>query len=176
MRDGGIFALDLASVAGLSYGYPGEEPVCRSHRFSTPGVSLGRYVAEYVDWLIPNLVVYSPQAIAYEATILTQGNTSIDTARKLMGIAARTEEVAFRRGIKVVSYPSSTVSKWFCGYGGAGDRKKKAVYDACRTLGWTPQNFDESDALALWAYACHELAPKARERRYLGPLLGATAA
>lgn len=168
---------DLAGNVGWAYGFPGDEPQYGSHRFAPPGCALGPYLAKFADWFDALVAINQPRLIVYEATIHTDGETAIETARKLMGIAGRAEEIAHRRGIRVEDYGSSTVCKWFTGNGshGGGEKKKQAVMRACVALNWKPDDYDQSDALALWSYACSIFAPKTPERRWLGPLLGATA-
>ena len=40
------------------------------------------------------------------------------------------------------------------------DNAKATTLDRCRRLGWSAQNTDEADALALWHFACSLINPE----------------
>ena len=52
-----------------------------------------------------------------------------------------------------------TVRKHFTGHaGGVSKEQKKRVQDRCDELGWRYKNNDESDAMAVWNFACSQMS------------------
>jgi crossover junction endodeoxyribonuclease RuvC len=168
-----ILFLDLATVTGHCFGAPGETPIYGSYRIGRPGCELGEFLAIYIDWLSDRITVFAPDAIAFEAPILTAGKTDIQTARKLMSLSGCTELIAYRREIPAREVDNATIKKWFAGHGRAD---KNTMVRACVALGFDPRgDHNTADAIAGWSYACSIAAPKLRQRRYDGALLGAGA-
>lgn len=161
MAEDTIMALDLATVTGLAWGGAGSTPLSISHRIAAPGTELGPFLHRFGLWLNEQISVLAPGAVIYEAPILTGDKTSIDTAMKLICLAGLADMICFRRGIKPWRADSSEVCKFFTGRGRYGNReeKKAAVKETCRRLGWSFQDDNGADALALWSWAEFKLFP-----------------
>lgn len=167
-----IMALDLGGVTGWACARPGAEPVSGSHRI--PGDrGDGFYFDHYSQWLADMLTVHAPRLLVYEAPVLTHGKTSIQTAFRLMGLAAITEAVAHRREIRrVETANNATVKKHVTGNGRA---EKIDMLEAMRRRGWEPRDEHAADALGVLLYAEAKHAPTVV--RAAGPLFsGAHAA
>ena len=167
-----LLALDLATKTGFAVGNPdayqcvtpleaaaGSVPKPYSGVFTIapPRTSIGEFMARYRDWLDDMITLHGVDKLVFEAPIITSGRTSIDTARKLLGVAAVTEELAYRRGIPWVREGNNaTIRKHFIGKG-RGDRKdlKRLVLEQCRARGWEVDSEDEGDALALFDFGVH---------------------
>lgn len=170
-----ILAIDCATQTGLGVGPVGGIPKCSSHRIGSVGCSIGAFGHAYDEWLSALIAVHRPAVLAFEAPILTAGKTPLDMARKLMGLAFLTETIAHRMGVRhVVEENSSVVTKFFTGRGQYENRakKKQAVIDQCRRLGWAVEDDNAADAAALFRFAEYRLYPKARID-VPGPLAGA---
>jgi crossover junction endodeoxyribonuclease RuvC len=170
---GGILALDLATVVGWAYGMPGGRPIHGSHRFAPVGSSRPEFFRLYGLWLSDMITVHDPRAIVFEAPVLNHKGpkkTSIETARKLIGLAAVTECIAATREVrKIQEVGAGTVKKHWTGNGHA---KKPDMLDVARRMGFEPRDDNAADALGVWHWAVAQLAPRVRQPRYDGPLLG----
>lgn len=153
-----LLALDLATVSGFAFWRPGmERPLSGTLRMPKTGEDVGWFVEDYHGKLCDLLTVHQPELIIFEAPLL-RATTSIDTARKLMGLALMTEFVCRQRRLKYREANNASIRKHFIGCG-RGDRKtlKAMTIKACQDRGWRPVDDNEADALALADYACHVL-------------------
>lgn len=92
-------------------------------------------------------------------------------AQRLYGLRAIAKMIFHRHGVRLRLVPVQTVQKFMTGQGSwPKGQKKAATMRACQALGWHPTSDNEGDALALWLYGEHEIAPHAAGRRSLGPL------
>lgn len=159
-----IMALDLATSLGIATGRVGEKPRAASHRVAPPDTPLGEWLHRYRAWFNDQLSVVEPDLVYYEAPILTQGKTSIQTAEKLISIAGVTAMICYGRGISCHKADSGEACKVFTGTGRYGNReeKKRAVMETCRRLGIPVKNDDEADAVAAWHLAESKLRGAAR--------------
>lgn len=172
---GGLLALDLATVVGWAHCGLGYRAVTSleaqaidrptgvlsgSHRIAAPGVGIGGFLNAFDLWLSDLVTLHTPDILVFEAPILTGGQTSIDTARKLMCLAGVTELIAHRRQIPIVREVNvSSVKKHWTGNGRA---KKFEMIDAARARGFAPRTDDEADALAAMDFAASILLDRRR--------------
>lgn len=167
-----LLALDLATTTGFAVGDPAvyrpltplevasqggnAKPYSGAQRIGAKNAEIGPFGVEYEDWLGDMIAVHMVDRIVFEAPWIG-GQTSQDTARKLMGLACWTESVACRKGVPwVFEANNASVRKHFTGVGrGDRSRLKRLTIEACQLRGWDPRGEDEADALALYDYACH---------------------
>jgi Holliday junction resolvasome RuvABC endonuclease subunit len=172
MRDmrvvtGTILALDLATATGFAVGEPSDPvPLFGTHTLPSTGEDVGAFGVAYEDWLLGMVDQHDPELVIFEMPILPK-QTSLQTVRKLTGLAFATETVCTRRRLRCREGRASTVKKQFTGYGHAEKADTQAI---CRRYGWRVQTGDEGDACALWAYAIICFAPDHASRFQLGPL------
>lgn len=160
-----ILALDLATTTGWCVGQAGGKPTYGSHRIAPQGAGSGEVFGQFLKWLHDMVAVHSPRVIVYEAPLapsLLRGKTNADTARRLFGLPAITEAIAYRMGVPVILEASvQDVRGHFIGTRNMpGDEAKRAVIARCRQLGYDPQTHDAADALALWDYCAAMRNPK----------------
>lgn len=156
-----ILALDTASTTGWALGSLDCEPESGHVRLPKTDADIGKFINAYRDWLREMCRRYEPSEIVFEAALLSPGKfTNARTIRKLNGLAAMTESVASELGLRCSEGNLSTIRKHFVGQGRApkeapDGRKwfKAQVMKRCEAKGWTPDNDDEGDALALLDYA-----------------------
>jgi crossover junction endodeoxyribonuclease RuvC len=170
----GILGLDLATVTGWALARPGHRHLSGVHRIAPPNTAIGYFLLAFEEWLIGQIEVLQPNAVVFEAPILTGGETSIETARKLMCLAGFTEATAIRKKIPIVKEVNNQQLKVF--WAGTGRASKEQMVEAARARGYDVSNHNEADALAIVDFAIVKLAPKSPEARahYLGaglPLL-----
>lgn len=129
-------------------------------RIGLPACSIGAFCDEFERWLNDMIRVHQPDVVVFEAPILTGGKTSIDTARKLMALAAMTEMVTHRAGIaRTYEVNVATVKKYWTGNGHA---KKHDMIAAARARNFEPHDDNEADALALLHFAADEIARRGK--------------
>ena len=156
-----MLALDLATTTGWCFGAPGALPKCGSLRFTKQGASRAETYREFRRWLnakwakSPDLIVYESPALP----MLMSGRTNITTVRFLIGLAEHLEEWCHGR-IELREARTADVRTHFIGGNPKSAIAKQAVFNQCKTLGWEVQNFDESDAAALWDYQVCWLNPR----------------
>lgn len=158
MPRGAIIALDLATNVGFARWSPTAPIRWGSMRLPSTGSEVGRFLSAYDLWLRDLLTVEAPETVIFEAPWVGP-STHQDVARKLMCLAGHTEFVCYRREVpRVVEENNKTVRKHFLGSGGGLRKEIKALtVEACRSRGWTPEDDDAADALALLDYAMHQL-------------------
>lgn len=165
MREGGtILALDLANGFGWASGSPGTHPFVGSGRFAPEGSSQAAIGAAATKWLADRLAVEKPYAIYIERPRLhtvAKGTSSYQSIYALLGLCYLAAAVAHLRGVyRVEAVEVRQVREHFIGKGSLpGPEAKKLVSERCAQLGWETANNDESDALAIWDFACERLAP-----------------
>lgn len=144
-----ILALDIATRTGWACGAVGGEPRWGLATFLHSDV--GAFASAYDHWLSDMITVEQPDLLVFEAPILPR-QTTIATARKLMGLAFLTELIAFRRSLACREVSIQTVKKFFAGHGHA---PKAEMINAARRQGWNVKDDNEADALGVWAIAAH---------------------
>lgn len=167
---GGIFALDLASLTGWAIGRPAAkpmlpiemrpgnyppQPMSGVRRIGTPACAVGIFLSDFEDWFIDMCEKHGPKGIIFASPIMRSRNgqsaTSVQTARKLYGLAGEVEKNAMRMGTTWIKEPhEATVKKHFCGSGKGG---KEGVLAECARRGWVVRDDNHADALAMWDYA-----------------------
>lgn len=170
-----ILALDVASTTGCAEGRPGEKPRTWKWRLGSEGATRPERLFSLLCHLSEHLAVSKPRIIAIEAPINVRG---MDTLLFLVGAVGVCEAVAKGRGINDIMHANvQDVRGYFIQRrnfpspknGGVKDAGKIAVMHRCHELGWEPQGYDESDAAAAWAWACHTRYP--RHAQHVEPLL-----
>lgn len=161
----GILALDLATTTGWAACGPAYRSITTldaSKRVAPPldvvsgrykiqhGWSIGPFLDDFCIWLEVKIGACKPRFLVFEAPILTRG-TSVDTARKLMSLAAMTEFVAHRQQVPVVrECHVGQIKRHWTGNGVAG---KDQMVECARMRGFRPSDDNEADALAVMDYA-----------------------
>lgn len=157
----GVLALDLATKFGWAFGSGGEHPRSGSVALPIYRPRDARFAA-YSDWLADAITTFQPSRIVYEAPLPAPGvpnATNQETARILLGMAAITDLIAWRRDVPCFDVNLSSVRAHFCNSGRA---KKPEVIRTCHLRGWSPADDNEADALAIWDYALSQ-KPKLRK-------------
>lgn len=161
---GGLLALDLATVSGWAYGrIPAVGPTALEVAANKPpqpasGVirvqsiqGLGHFLSEFEDRLGALMDAKRPAGLIIEAPILPK-LCNFETTCKLMSLAGIAQLQAARRGIRWVKLVQPTsVKKSFAG---SGKAKKPDMMAACDARGWTYATHDEADALGVWVHGC----------------------
>lgn len=166
-----ILAIDLSSHTGFAIGDTDGEPRCGTLELPKTGEDVGTFLLAFDCWIRDIVALEKPTVICFEAPILMAGKTSLATARKLMGLASHTEFVAADLHITCREANIMTVKAFFAGTGRAS---KDDMIAAARRYGWTPRNDNEADALAVWSYSSHTMAPQHSARFRMG-VMGARA-
>lgn len=159
---GGLLALDLATVVGWAtcpLDYRPRTPLEVRHlgpaagvfhgswRVAPVGTPLAPFLDRFATGLDNMIALHAPSILVFEAPIMHAGHTSIDTARRLMGMACVTELIAYRRQIATVRECNvATVKKHWTGSGRA---EKADMIRAARERGFEPKDDNAADALAL---------------------------
>lgn len=142
---GRVFCLDLASRVGWAFGPPVDSGV---ERFLRPAT---RWV-EFSDWLAERLDTLAPDRVVYEAGLMGRGKRIDSNATRVaFGMSTRVEEQAARRGIRCESVHNATLKLWATGSGKAS--KEEMLAAAVRVWGERLVDFDEGDARCLLALA-----------------------
>lgn len=164
-----ILALDIASRTGICEGSPGAKPVIyhqdflKDHESGKGFDHLDKMASRAIVWMAERLQASLVRVVTIEAPPpeqALQGQTNARaTAIKMMLVGALAGTAA-ARGVQVRYRNIGQVRKFFIGKGNlAGDIAKPRVKRVCELLGWDPENYDQADSAALWAYECSVLAP-----------------
>lgn len=169
-----ILALDTATTTGWAAGKPGDTPKCGARRFG--GGSTGEVIGLFRYWLNGRCDEFDPTLIVFEKPYIPRGGRKGPmipeaTIRRLLGIAAQVEAVAWERKIACREASPLEIARFFIGTQTLKRAEKKAATIAmCGRYGWLTESDDVADALALWAMAEATIAPKLAARRGEGPL------
>jgi len=161
-----ILALDLATNLGACWGEASARPQLGHHRLPSTGDDVGAFLCAYEDWLEVRIDEVEATVIIFEAPVLPrpkwnkvtkklEGGVSIQTTRKLQGLAGVTEMIATRRNLLCREAQPAEVKQALAGKGNA---KKPEMVRAARALGFAPHVYtqageeasDEADALGVW--------------------------
>lgn len=162
-----LLTLDLATRIGWTRGPPRDRGFRSGfHQLPRTGQELGPFLAAFRDWLDRTLPGVS--MVVFESPILPR-TTSLATARKLYAQAAYLELACFDRRTRCLEANNMTVKAFL---GVAGIKGKEATVRAVHAYGYSCENDDEADAIAIRLYAVHRLYPEARGAFHtdLGPL------
>ncbi len=154
-----ILALDLALRTGWALGTPADaKPMSGSIQIARQDASMAKMFSEW-RVILRDFLSLNPDVtlVIFESPLLPfmkAGNTNIQTIRRLIGLAAVTEELLFSLGkYDIREARVSDVRSHFIG----SNRHKRAeakmiTARKCRQLGWEPVDDNAADALALWSY------------------------
>lgn len=155
-----ILALDIATQMGCAFGRPLTAPSTWSVSFGELREHDARF-AKALRFIRAMHMQLAPDLIAIEAPIGGK-----DASHYLIGLVAVMRGQAKDLGIQTVEYNIGSVRKHFIGKhftkrdfpalsdAAAGKIIKGKVFSRCRALGWPVSDLDQSDAAALWDYAC----------------------
>jgi hypothetical protein len=168
-----ILSIDPATTTGWCYGRAGDVPTWGSRVFD--GKTAGAVVGLFRHWLSARCYELHPTLLVFEAPYIPHAKSKIPmnaaTLRRLLGIAATIEAVAWELRIPVREATALDIARFFLGTArlprGA---KKAATIEACHRYGWAVENDNEADALALFCLAEAHLAPELSAKRGCGPL------
>jgi crossover junction endodeoxyribonuclease RuvC len=186
-----ILACDVATTTGFAWGNIGETPKWNVVNFSGKS-GTGEVLAKFRFYLMDRILVLKPEILVFESPFIpvaraprfAKAGTGIAavsgpppmnalTLRRLLAMTGLVEEIAFERGIKCREATVLDITRFFTGTTRHGGRanKKAATIEACRRLGWVTVSDDAADALSLWCYAEHIIAPQIAARRAAGARL-----
>lgn len=111
-------------------------------------------------WLDDMIAVHQPEVIVIEAPLPNQKN--MNTARRLLGLAAHAEAAAFRHKLLYREQNVGALKKWATGYGAAD---KLDMISAAKRMGWAPKSDNEADAQWLLEMQLHEFFTQRRGGR-----------
>jgi hypothetical protein len=164
---GEIMALDIATKTGFAIG-----PVERPNRFGSfrcapDGSSSGAVFAGFMKWMAEQLSAFKPRVIIFEAPMPPSqmaGKTTADVARRLLGLPAIAEAVAYHFGVYDVREASvGDVRHYFLGRRNIKSAEAKAAtIKKCRVLGYSPEDDNAADAIALHRFIAGSLVPELR--------------
>lgn len=183
--DGGVLALDIATVTGWAFGKPEAKPVFGNVRFIKPGGTRAAAYRAFRTWL--DAMPHNPELIVYESPavpVVMSGKTNIDTIRFLVGLAEHLEEWAHGK-VELREASVGQVRAHFIGSNMKSAIAKPRTVETCIHRGWPVETSDEADACALWDYQISWLRPdiavkntplfnripvdKSRRRQQFGP-------
>jgi hypothetical protein len=154
-----ILALDLALKTGWALGTVNDTaPQSGSIQIVREDASMAKLFACWREQLRDFLAMHPDiKLVVFEAPLppfMKAGNTNIQTIRRLIGLAAVTEELLYSLGkYDIREARVGDVRVHFLG----SNRFKRAEPKArtiakCKLLGWAPVDDNAADALALWDY------------------------
>lgn len=163
--------LDIATCTGFAAGMPGTPtPLFGEYRMAPVGASEEFVFDGFGAWLEHQFGLLRPQWCFIEDVFPPR---SAVVAQRLYGLRAIALMTCHRHGVRRRSVPTHTVQKFMTAHGQwPKGQKKDATIRACYAMGWHPRTDNEADALALFAYAEHAIAPHAAGQRTAGPLFG----
>ena len=155
-----LLALDLATHLGFAFG---DEFVVERHgsyRLPKTGENIGKFLAEYIEWLDVEIDATRPDQIVFESPILP-ATTNLATCRKLYGLCGITELKAQHRGVECREANLMDIRRHFIGMARAPSAVlkehrrawiKDRTQSVCRSKGFLPCDDNAADALALFSY------------------------
>jgi hypothetical protein len=168
-----ILSIDPATTTGWCYGRAGDVPTWGSRVFD--GNTAGAVVGLFRHWLSARCYELHPTLLVFEAPYIPHAKSKIPmnaaTLRRLLGIAATIEAVAWELRIPVREATALDIARFFLGTARLPRGvKKQATIEACHRYGWDVENDNEADAVALFCLAEAHLAPELSAKRGCGPL------
>lgn len=148
-----LVALDLATNTGVAVGDTHGAPIASHERLGEAGSSHAARFSQmlrFTDLLIKR---HKPDLIAIEQPVAAGVIGGEERVQLAMGWRAVVFTVAYRRGIRCVEYPVSSIRSHFLGGGVPKGQGKKLTMQRCARLGWKAADDNEADALALWDFA-----------------------
>ena len=167
-----VLALDVSSSRmGIAEGRVGAAPTFSSVSFARDGEGPEDACARAMLWAAERFRAFKPDWLFIEAPIEGGGHFHRDpqTSVLLWGLYFNIAAVAKNKSIQTRRANVRTVRAHFIGNGNMpGKDAKRAVAKRCKQLGWEPKNDDESDAGAVWDYACSRLRPAQLKMQLVG--------
>lgn len=154
-----ILALDLARKTGWALGTIHDKvPASGSVTLANEGASMGKLFSSWRIYLRDFLSLHPDiRVVVFEAPLVPEqkrGETNISTTRRLIGLAAVTEELLF--SLDRYDIREARVSDVRTHFLGSNRNKREAAkrltMGRCRQFGWNPVDDNAADALALWDY------------------------
>lgn len=154
-----ILALDLARKTGWALGGVRDNaPESGSITIASEGASMAKLFSDWRLYLRDFLSLHRDiRTVVFESPLppmMKTGSTSIEAIRRLMGLAAVTEELLYTLGnYDIREARVADVRTHFIGSNRhKRDEAKTLTKRRCRQLGWSPVDDNAADALALWDY------------------------
>lgn len=151
-------AFDIASNTGFAFGETGSRPRSGSIRFAPAGSDHELIFANALKWASEQMRVERPGLVIWEAPIpaaFKSGFTNVNTTKILYGLPAVFGAVAHLLGVNDIrEAPVQSIRRHFIGQNPKKAVAKKLIIAHCRSLGLSPADDNEADALAIWHYAC----------------------
>ncbi len=155
-----ILALDVATSTGVCVGdSSANRPKAWTVDLGKPPIQ--RKLSNVLTMTQALIVHHNPDLIVIEAPI---GGKKVNAP--LIKMVGCIEGCAFNRGVKTETAHLGTIRKHFLGKAftkkdfphltekAARAEIKRMVWQRCSMMGWSPENDDESDAMALWDWSC----------------------
>jgi hypothetical protein len=179
-----ILALDLAHRTGFAEGRMGEVPSTGSIVLGGPHSVIERRCIELRKWLDAQIVAFTPDVIAIEASVVAQMRGKFMATEPVMksvyGLLMAARETAVEHGYEpiqvkpgqryhqkcLIEINPQEVRKHFLGKRtfSTPDDGKRAVKLQAELIGWTVNDLDAADAVALWDAASATVAPNVYSR------------
>jgi hypothetical protein len=165
-----ILALDIASRTGVCWGRLGDTPRFMTVPFTRGGEASSidgcwEAASRVIIWASDFTRVEKIDRIVIEAPIperaLGHNTNAWATMLKMFMIGAMGGALKCR-DIPVRDANIGAVRAFMLGRGNGHAKKeiaKPAVMRVCKALGWSPQDYDQADAGALWLYEGSRVAP-----------------
>ena len=148
-----VVAMDISKTScGVAIGDASGPP--RTVRVPFTQRDRGEVYAAFQLWLRDLIVLEQPGLVACEAAFFKlDAQSSAETTRILLGLAACAESICAARKVRHVDVPVMTWRKAFLGNGRPKDPKGDALR-MCALLGWpTDGNHDRAEACGVWSFA-----------------------
>lgn len=121
-------------------------------------------------WLSHKITILRPAYVFAEDQFVPP-KASRDVMRRLMGMRAICALVCHRRDVPLRWVPVQTIQRFFTAHGRwPKGEKKAATLRVCNLYGWHPDTDNQADALALWLWGEHAIAPHVAGQRSMGSL------
>lgn len=159
-----VAGFDIATSVGCADGRPNEKPRTWTWNLKEAGISRPAKLVRLFEYCERYFRENQVDIFCYEKgmniRIMMQIGASDDTIALLRGAIGVVEVCAYRAHIPIIQAVSVNDARSHL-VGGAipKGKGKQFVMDRCKMLGWKPDNFDESDACAIWSYGCGKANP-----------------
>lgn len=153
-----IIALDMGRLMGVAIGHAQGTPSCYTEVLGDSGGQQSSKFCQILRVINKLITDHQPDALVIEQPI----------AGGVAGKAARVEQafgyrgcifgVAHMRKVKTAEYTVKEIRKHIIGNGNMkSGPAKSAVFDQCQSYGWAVEDFEQSDAAAVWHLARFKL-------------------
>ncbi|MCR6673279.1 hypothetical protein [Devosia ginsengisoli] len=159
-----VFFLDIARNSGWCEGPVGGTPQFGSVRLAPDGSDSPAVFSGLLQFLGTRFQAFRPNMFVYEAPRDPRHmgmRTSAAALRMLIGLPAVAEATAYAAGVWDIREAEASSIRAFLlppAPKGKGRKDKgqlkREVFEHVQSLGFEAKNYDESDAVAGWLYAC----------------------